>query len=136
MRLYKHSCVWGWYAYDIKDVCKLFDVHEQTVRAWIKAGLPVIDKKKPMLIYGFDLKTFIKAQNDNNKCKTQFDEIYCMKCRDACSVFQNNITVQHKNNGLHVNGQCRNCKTSMFKHIRWMIGGVLSVLFMWLMFCN
>jgi len=117
-RLYTHKSVRYSYSYDIDDVCSLFSntgLHPQTVRAWIKNGLKTVDSGRPILIYGDDLISYLKTQNSKNKCKTEFDEFFCMKCKDARNIFRNKIVIEHKNNFLKANGYCRECKTSMYK---------------------
>lgn len=118
-RLYPHNRVRYWYAYDLDELCALFKdtgLHVQTVRKWInKDGLKTIDKGKPTLIYGHDLIDFLKRQNSNSKCKTPFDQMYCMKCQDARHVLQNKIAIESKNRFLKVCGLCRVCKIHMFK---------------------
>jgi hypothetical protein len=42
-------------SYTIDEVTRTLEVHRNTVRHWIKAGLPVIDDKRPILILGSDL---------------------------------------------------------------------------------
>jgi hypothetical protein len=51
------------------------------VRAWIKAGLPVLNDKRPMLILGSDLVAFHQARRKKNKRKCKPDELYCVRCR-------------------------------------------------------
>lgn len=118
-RLYPHNRVRYWYAYDLDEICTLFadtGLHIQTVRKWIvKDGLRTIDTGKPALVYGHNLIEFIKHQNDKGKCKTAFDQIYCMKCKDARPTLKNKVTTEKKGNLLKVSGQCRCCKTVMFK---------------------
>jgi hypothetical protein len=117
-RLYPHKRIKYWYAYSIDDICALyaeFGLHAQTVRKWIKDGLKTTDKGKPSLIYGYFLIEFLKKQNSKNKCKTAFDEMFCLACQDARSVFQRKAVIEKKAQTLSLSGQCRECKTTMFK---------------------
>lgn len=67
--------------YTVEEVASLYDVFKGTVRAWIKAGLPVLDDKRPMLILGSDLAAFHQAKRTKNKRKCQPGEMYCVRCR-------------------------------------------------------
>tara|TARA_A200000113_G_scaffold211980_1_gene213129 strand:- start:2878 stop:3393 length:516 start_codon:yes stop_codon:yes gene_type:complete len=120
-RLYPHKRVRYWLVYDIDDICTLFSdlgLHPQTVRAWVKRGLKTIDNGKPALIYGNNLIAFLKAQNTENKCITEFDEMFCMGCKDARPIYQNKIKVDQKTNVLSVSGLCRCCKTKMYQNYK------------------
>ena len=120
-RLYSHKRVRYWYAYDIDEVCALYadlGLHSQTVRKWIKNGLKTIDAGKPALIYGHDLIAYLKKHNQANKCKTAFDEFFCMACQDARSILRNEIAIEQKSQFLKVQGICRTCKGKMFKNYK------------------
>lgn len=68
-------------SYTVEEVADLYEVFKGTVRNWIKAGLPVLDDKRPMLILGKDLAAFHQARRTKNKRKCQPGEIYCVRCR-------------------------------------------------------
>ncbi len=67
--------------YTVEEVASLYNVFKGTVRAWIKAGLPVLNDKRPMLILGSDLAAFHQAKRTKNKQKCQPGEMYCVRCR-------------------------------------------------------
>ena len=67
--------------YTVDEVASLYSVFKGTVRNWIKAGLHVLDEKRPMLILGCDLAAFHKARQTKNKQKCKTGEMYCVKCR-------------------------------------------------------
>jgi hypothetical protein len=46
-------------SYTIDEAARTLEVHRNTVRHWIKAGLRVIDDKRPILILGSDLADFL-----------------------------------------------------------------------------
>ena len=45
--------------YDSGEIAKLFAVHRNTVRHWLKEGLTAIDARRPVLVHGAVLKAFI-----------------------------------------------------------------------------
>jgi RNase P subunit RPR2 len=68
-------------SYTVEETAELYGVFKGTVRAWIKAGLPILDDKRPMLILGKDLAAFHQERRMKNKRKCQPGEIYCVRCR-------------------------------------------------------
>jgi hypothetical protein len=68
-------------SYTVEEIARLFRTHKNTVRAWVKAGLPTCDSKRPMLILGRDLAAYLKARRTRNKRPCQPEEIYCVRCR-------------------------------------------------------
>ena len=67
--------------YTVEDIARLFGTHKNTVRAWVKAGLPTCDSKRPMLILGRELAEYLKARRMKNKRPCGPGEIYCVRCR-------------------------------------------------------
>src|SRR5216683_7791116 len=68
--------------YTVEEIALRFGVHKNTVREWVKRGLPTVaDKKRPMLILGADLAAFLQARRAKNKRTCQAGEIYCVRCR-------------------------------------------------------
>jgi Helix-turn-helix domain len=68
-------------SYTVEEVAELFDTHKNTVRSWIKAGLPTVDSKRPTLILGRDLAAFLQARRASKKQRCQPGELYCVRCR-------------------------------------------------------
>ena len=67
--------------YTVEEIAKLFGIHKNTVRNWIKDGLAIIDDKRPMLILGNGLVEFIKKRRTKNKQPCKPGELYCVRCR-------------------------------------------------------
>ena len=63
------------------EAASLLDVHKNTIREWIKAGLPTTDLRRPALILGQDLSSFLQSRRLKNKQRCQAGEIYCVRCR-------------------------------------------------------
>ena len=53
--------------YTVEETSNLFGIHKNTVRAWIRAGLETINDKRPILILGLDLASFLKERRAKNK---------------------------------------------------------------------
>ena len=67
--------------YTVDEVATLFGIHKNTVREWVKRGLPTNDGRRPMLILGRDLVAFLTARRAKNKRICQPGEMYCLRCR-------------------------------------------------------
>lgn len=68
-------------SYTVEEIVHLFGTHKNTVHAWVKAGLPTCDGKRPMLILGRELAEYLKARRTKNKQPCQPGEMYCVHCR-------------------------------------------------------
>jgi hypothetical protein len=76
VNLIKLSC-----SYDPAEIAKLFGIHRNTVRHWLKAGLVPIDDRRPILISGAALKAFIAGRQQARKQKCLPGEFFCFRCR-------------------------------------------------------
>jgi hypothetical protein len=68
-------------SYTVEEIARLFCVHKNTVREWIRAGLPTSDQKRPALVLGCELSCFLQARRAKNKRPCKPGEIYCVRCR-------------------------------------------------------
>jgi transposase-like protein len=46
-------------SYTVEQIARLFDIHKNTVRAWVKQGLQPIDGLRPALFHGPVLVAFL-----------------------------------------------------------------------------
>jgi hypothetical protein len=69
------------YNYTVEEIARRLTVHKNTVRTWIKDGLPTIDGKRPTVILGRELSTFLQNRRSKNKRTSRAGEIYCLRCR-------------------------------------------------------
>jgi len=71
-------------AYSTQEVRNLLGVNRKTILRWLKEGLLLLDAdRKPFLIMGCDLKSFIKSKRESKRVRLQPDEFYCLSCRKA-----------------------------------------------------
>lgn len=104
--------------YSVEEIAELFGVHRQTVRTWIKLGLPVIDKQRPMLVHGQELREYINQKRQKHKRCCGSGEIYCVKCRKprqpvAAKVSLTAITTTTAN----LVGICPRCGITIYRRV-------------------
>jgi hypothetical protein len=68
-------------SYTVQEVEATLTVHKNTVRQWIKDGLPVIDRRRPTLILGRELIAFLISRRLKRKQPCRDGEMYCFRCR-------------------------------------------------------
>ena len=100
--------------YTVEDVSRLLSVHKNTVRGWIKQGLPIIDDKRPKLILGRDLSAFLQARRVKNKRPCKPNQMYCLPCRSPKIPAGNMVDYQPVTESLgNLYGICPDCETGM-----------------------
>ena len=104
--------------YTVEDVADLFDVHKNTVRAWIKAGLPTCGAKRPVLILGIDLANFLRARRTKNKRPCKPGEFYCFRCRVPKSPAEGMTDLLHVTDKVgHLKALCPDCLCVMNRRV-------------------
>ena len=67
--------------YSVEEAARLLHIHKNTIREWIRRGLPVIDQRRPILILGSALADFLAHRRSSNKRPCAPGQIYCVRCR-------------------------------------------------------
>ncbi|MGH1578737.1 helix-turn-helix domain-containing protein [Planktotalea sp.] len=67
--------------YTPEEAAKALSKSTATIRNWVKDGLPVMASRKPMLISGLTLRTYIQEKNKAAKQPLEADELTCLSCR-------------------------------------------------------
>jgi hypothetical protein len=118
--------------YTVDEVAELFSIHKNTVRNWVAQGLPVNDDRRPLLILGRELHTFLQRKRTANKQPCKPGEIYCVKCRAPQAPAGNMadyvaLSLGHGN----LVGICPSCQSMMYRRVRFcnlaLISGNLEV---------
>ena len=105
-------------SYTVEEVATLYGVHRNTVREWIKRGLPVVDDRRPVLVLGSALGDYLRLRRTENKRQCQAGEIYCVRCREPrvpadCAVRYHPITPTQ---GSLV-GICPTCAAGLYRRV-------------------
>ena len=104
--------------YTVEEAARLLKKHKNTVRSWIKEGLPTIDDRRPKLILGRDLFDFLKAKRIKNKRPCKPGEMYCVRCRTPRAPAENMVEYQPKTESLgNLFGICPDCGTGMNRNV-------------------
>lgn len=67
--------------YSVEDVSRLFHIHKNTVRNWLRQGLNPIDDQRPTLVLGCELRRFLTGRRARVKQACGPGRIYCLPCR-------------------------------------------------------
>ena len=104
--------------YSVEEIAALFGVHRNTVREWVKRGLPTNDNRRPMLILGRDLVDFLRARRAKNKRTCPPGELYCFRCRApkaaAGDMADYQPLTETQGNLIAI---CADCETIMYRRV-------------------
>jgi hypothetical protein len=106
-------------SYDTGDIAKLFGIHRNTVRHWLKDGLKAIDDRRPIVVHGTVLKAFIKERQQARRQKCPPGEFFCFRCRAPRKPWGDmaDLTVRTEKIA-NLTALCSVCETVMHKSIR------------------
>jgi hypothetical protein len=104
----------------VEEIAGLLNVHKNTVRGWVKQGLPTIDRQRPTLILGSILSRFLQYRRQRGQKRCAPGEIYCVKCRmpvqpagDMADYLPTNTA-----SGM-LRGICPACETLIYRRVSW-----------------
>ena len=103
-------------SYKVEEIALLLGVHKNTVRAWVKVGLPTCDRKRPTLILGHDLAAFLQDRRARRKQPCQPGEIYCVRCRSPKTPAGNLVDYEPVTDKIgNLTAICPDCEVSLIK---------------------
>lgn len=104
--------------YTVDEIAHLFGIHKNTVRDWVKRGLPTSDGRRPMLILGRELVAFLTARRTKNKRTCQPGEIYCVRCRSPRAPAGDMVDYMPVTATLgNLVAICSACETMMYRRV-------------------
>lgn len=106
-------------SYTVEEAASLLGVHRNTVRAWIKVGLPTTDGKRPTLILGRQLATFLHTRRIKAKRPCRVGEIYCVRCRGPRRPTGGAAEYEPRTSALgDLIAICPQCHTVMYRRVK------------------
>ena len=107
------------WSYDVGELADRLDVHKNTVRHWIKNGLPVLDGTRPVLILGREFQAWWAKREKARKRPCQPGQMYCFKCREPKRPALGMVEYAATNAGTgNLKAICETCETMMHQRAR------------------
>jgi Helix-turn-helix domain len=117
-RRYPINLIKGTWLYDTNEIAKLFGLHRNTVRQWLKEGLRPIDLRRPILVYGSDLKAFLAQRQKQRRQKCAPGEFFCFRCRAPRRAWGNLVEAAPYTQKISkLTAICCLCETEMHRTI-------------------
>jgi hypothetical protein len=105
--------------YTVEEAARCVGVHKNTVRRWIKEGLPTIGGRGRTLVLGSVLYTFLVEKRRRAKRPCPLGFMFCLKCRDIRQPAQGMIEYRALTPGFgNLVALCPECSGLMFRRIK------------------
>ncbi len=106
-------------SYEVGELAELTGVHKNTVRGWIKAGLPTVDDSRPTLILGSVFQKWWSKQRKASKRPCESGQMYCLKCRAPKAPAEGMVEyVAMTPTTGNLKALCETCGTMMHRRAR------------------
>jgi hypothetical protein len=106
-------------AYSVLELAALLGAHPHTVRGWIKAGLPTVDRSRPVLVHGSEFQDWWCKRRKASKRPLQPGQLYCLKCRAPKTPALDMVEYAATNNATgNLKAMCDTCGTMMHRRAR------------------
>jgi len=106
-------------SYSVVELATVLDVHRHTVRAWIKGGLPMVDRTRPVLIHGSDFQDWWGKRLKVSKRPLQPGQLYCFKCRQPKAPALGMVEYAATNGATgNLKALCETCGKMMHRRAR------------------
>lgn len=100
------------------EIATLYGAHRNTVRAWIKRGLPTLDDRRPVLVLGRHLRDFLQARREVNKKTCGPGRIYCVRCREPQRPKDGTVRYEPLTEALgNLVGHCPCCDAGLYRRV-------------------
>jgi hypothetical protein len=105
-------------SYTVEEAAMLFRVHKNTVRTWLKSGLQPIDGRRPVLMLGRQLASFLHARREGRRQRCRPGQLYCFRCRaPRTSAARRADYLPITASSGNLRGICSDCGTRMYRRV-------------------
>jgi hypothetical protein len=105
-------------SYSVEEVSRLFTIHKNTVRNWLGQGLTPIDRQRPTVIRGVELRRFLTDRRAGSKQTCGPGRIFCLPCRAPKGPAGNMaecVAVSETTGTLR--GVCPDCERMIYRRV-------------------
>ena len=67
--------------YTVEEAAIALGVSTGTIRTWVKSGLPLMKSRRPFLILGDALRSFLEDRTKAAKAPLRENQLYCLSCK-------------------------------------------------------
>ena len=105
-------------SYSVEDAARVLGVHKNTVANWLKNGLRTIDDRRPILIHGPILRTYLEERHRTRRKRCGQGELYCLRCRAPRRAADNRAIYKPSlRSGGNLQGRCAGCSSIMCRRV-------------------
>lgn len=105
--------------YSVEEAARALGAHKNSVRGWIKSGLPVVDRSRPVLILGHELRAWLERRRKAAKRPCTPGTIFCFKCRQPRPPAMGMVeATRHNATTGNLSALCAVCGTMMHRRTR------------------
>ena len=103
--------------YSVEEVSRLFAVHKNTARTWLRQGLKPIDDRRPTVIRGDELRRFLTERRATTKQVCGPGEIFCLPCRASKIPAGKMAECIQTDNAGTLQGICPDCNRMIYRKV-------------------
>lgn len=105
-------------SYTVEEVARLFAVHKNSVRNWLVEGLQTVDGRRPILILGRHVISFISARRNRRRSRCRPGEMFCFKCRVPRVAARQAVDyLPYTPSSGNLRARCADCGALMFRRV-------------------
>jgi hypothetical protein len=104
--------------YTIEEIASLFSLHKNTVRGWVKNGLPTINNGRPALFLGSEVRDFLQLRRKKSQRHCPPGTLYCLRCREPKTPYGKMLDYHPITESVgNLSGLCPDCGSGLNQFI-------------------